>query len=78
MGWTPLCELEGIVVTRLVTLFYANLEMLQPNDRVYTLLFSYVDGKHIEFSEEILLEVLGIQNDGPRVYASKNNPTIDS
>ena len=77
MGWSGMCFLEGRVVPRMIRQFFANLEMSQ-NFNKYTMLSSYVDGKIVRIHEETLFEVLGIKNEGPRIFVSKSHPRLSS
>ena len=74
MGWLGLCNLEGRVYPKLIRMFYANLVYTIPyGNSGYAELTSYVKGKEIKFTEDILTGVFGIRSEGHGVYASKSH-----
>ena len=53
-------------------MFFANMRI-----KVEPMIVNSLQNKHIEFNCDILAKILGISNEGPRVFKVKVIPTIE-
>ncbi|KAH9725564.1 hypothetical protein KPL70_007924 [Citrus sinensis] len=66
--WESAIDFDDRVYPNLVRVFYSNMEIFETRlDRIVT----QVGGVHIEFDVELLNNILGISNDGHRIYTSR-------
>ena len=72
MGWYSLYEYRKPTYPKLMRMFFANMRV-----NVEPRIMSTLQGIPIEFDCAELAEILGISNDGPRVFDIKIIPTIE-
>ena len=72
MGWYSLYEYKKPTYPKLMRMFFANMRV-----NVEPRIISTLQENPIEFNCAVLADILGISNDGPRVFEIKIIPTIE-
>ncbi|KAF9662218.1 hypothetical protein SADUNF_Sadunf18G0030400 [Salix dunnii] len=72
MGWYSLYEYKKPTCPKLMRMFFANMRV-----NVEPRIISTLQENPIEFNCAVLADILGISNDGPRVFEIKIIPTIE-